>query len=267
MRNRPRIILTNDDGIHAPGIKSLWKALHDADCADLFVIAPATEKSGTGVSITWDRPMLIQESPWPEETPAWSVDGTPADCVKMADRIIMTLKPDLIVSGINAGSNAGRNVLHSGTVGAVIEGVLRGIPGLALSCENGKEPNFHVAEKYAAQLVEYVLAHPLPVGTFLNVNFPQAAQEYVKGFRMTRQGRGRWAEDPYLHIETEHGPTYWLGGKPEELVEDDNSDISLLREGYMTAVPIHVHELTDRQELLKRQNAFESYFIENGVLN
>ncbi len=267
MQNRPRIILTNDDGIHAPGIKALWKALRAADRADLFIIAPATEKSGTGVSITWERPMLIQQSEWPEETPAWSVDGTPADCVKMADRIILSLKPDLIVSGINAGSNAGRNVLHSGTVGAVIEGVLRGIPGLALSCENGQEPNFHVAEKYAAQLVDYVLAHPLPSGTFLNVNFPHAAQESVKGFRMTRQGKGRWAEDPYLHIETEHGPSYWLGGKPEELVEDENSDISLLREGYMTAVPIHVHELTDRQELLKRQNSFEGYFVENGVLN
>lgn len=264
--NRPRIILTNDDGIQAPGIERLWKVLYEADFADLFIIAPSTERSGTGVSITWDRPMLIQEIEWPGETPAWSVDGTPADCIKMGMRIILDEQPDLILSGINAGSNAGRNVLHSGTIGAVIEGVLRGIPGIALSCENGDNPNYHVAEKYVVNLVEYLIAHPLAPGCFLNVNFPQAAQDKVKGFRLTRQGKGRWAEDPILHLETDHGPSYWLGGKPEELIEEKDCDIALLREGYMTAVPIHVHELTDREELKSRQKNFESFFIENGAL-
>ncbi len=258
--SRPKIILTNDDGINAPGIHSLWKALHEADFADLYIIAPSTERSGTGVSITWDRPMLIRKIDWEKNTPAWSVDGTPADCIKMGARIILDIQPDLILSGINAGSNAGRNVLHSGTIGAVIEGILRGIPGMALSCENGRHPNYHVAEKYVVSLVEYLFANPLLPGCFLNVNFPEAAKDRVKGFRLTRQGKGRWAEDPYLHIETEHGPTYWLGGKPEELTEDENCDIALLREGYMTAVPIHVHELTDRKELTERQKTFEDFF-------
>lgn len=256
---RPRIILTNDDGIQAPGIKRLWEVLHEADFADLFVIAPSTERSGTGVSITWDRPMLIQESSWPD-TPAWSVDGTPADCIKMGTRVILSEKPDFIISGINAGSNAGRNVLHSGTVGAVIEGVLRGIPGMALSCENGEEPNFHVAEKYVVPLTYYLMDYPLQRGSFLNVNFPHAAKEKVNGFRLTRQGKGRWAENPHLHIETAHGPSYWLGGKPEELTEEENCDISLLKKGYLTAVPIHIHELTDHKELRARQEEFENYF-------
>lgn len=257
---RPRIILTNDDGIHAPGIERLWKVLQEADFADLFVIAPSTERSGTGVSITWDRPILVQEIPWSKNTPAWSVDGTPADCIKMAARIILKEQPNFIISGINAGSNAGRNVLHSGTIGAVIEGIFRGIPGMALSCEDGDNPNYHVAEQYIVPLTRYLLDNPLPAGSFLNVNFPHAAKEKVKGFRFTRQGKGRWAEDPQLHIETDHGPSYWLGGKPEELTEEEDCDITLLKEGYLTAVPIHVHELTDRKELRSRQAEFENYF-------
>lgn len=263
---RPKIVITNDDGIQAPGINTLWRVLHEADFADLFIIAPTTERSGAGVSITWDKPILIQKTPWPENTPAWSVGGSPADCIKMGERIILGKKPDFIVSGINAGSNAGRNVLHSGTVGACIEGVFRGIPGIAFSCEDGDKPNYHVAEKYVAGLVKYVLGNPLPAGSFLNVNFPHAAQDEVKGFRLTRQGKGRWSEDPYLHINSESGPSYWLGGKPEEVEEDPDCDIAWLKKGYLTAVPLHVHELTEMQELKKRKESFESYFVEKELL-
>lgn len=258
--HRPKIVITNDDGIHAPGLKVLWHALHQADFADLFIIAPNSERSGAGVSITWDRPLLLQKVEWAENTPAWSVGGTPADCIKMGERVILGKKPDYIVSGINAGSNAGRNVLHSGTIGACIEGVFRGIPGIAFSCENGQQPNFHVAEKYIATLTKYVIANSLPSGCLLNVNFPHSAQTEVKGFRLTRQGKGRWAEDPYLHINSENGPSYWLGGKPEELNEEDDCDIAWLRKGYLTVVPLHVHELTDQLELKKRQTTFDSYF-------
>ncbi len=181
MTKRPRILLSNDDGIHAPGLKSLWNALHKADFADLVIIAPAAEKSGSGVAITWDRPLQIWKAPWPEETPAWSIDGTPADCIKLGTRVLLENPPDFIVSGVNAGSNAGRNVLHSGTVGAVIEGIFRGIPGIAFSCENGETPNFHVAEKYIPLMIKYIMQHPLPNGCFLNVNFPQIATSEVKG--------------------------------------------------------------------------------------
>lgn len=266
INKRHKILITNDDGIFAPGIKTLWRALKQANIADLFIIAPAMERSGAGSSLTWDKPVLIQKADWEDETPAWSVDGTPADCVKMASRIILDSPPDFIVAGINAGSNAGRNVLHSGTVGAVIEGVFRGIPGVALSCENGLNPNFHVAEKYVKHIVEYLFANPLPSGCFLNVNFPESVNDVVKGFKLTRQGRGRWVEEPSLHFETKRGPTYWLGGKPEEIDEPSDCDMALLREGYMTAVPIHVHELTDHLELDKRKQYFEKYFAEkNGI--
>ncbi|MCB1181185.1 MAG: 5'/3'-nucleotidase SurE [Chlamydiia bacterium] len=268
MKKRLKILLTNDDGINAPGLHHLYEALREADFADLVIAAPATEKSGAGVSITWDRPIQLKKISWNKNTPAWSIDGSPADCVKMGIRVIFDFIPDMIVSGVNAGSNAGRNVLHSGTVGAVIEGVLRGIPGIAFSCEDGKAPNFHVARKYIATLVNYLLNHPLESGCFLNVNFPHAAQDLVKGFKLTRQGKGRWSEDPQLHLHTEHGPTYWLGGKPEELDEEGDCDISYLREGYLTAVPIHAHELTCLRELENRKEEFEAFLLKkNGKIS
>lgn len=142
MKKRPLILICNDDGIHAPGLFTLWKALHQTNLVDLVVIAPAIEKSGFGCAITWERPLQIQKIKWHDGNTAWSIDGTPADCIKMGLKVAIDKKPDFIFSGVNAGSNAGRNVLHSGTIGAVIEGVLRGIPGCALSCEDGQKPNF-----------------------------------------------------------------------------------------------------------------------------
>jgi len=260
MTKRPLIVLSNDDGIRAGGLLALWRALKKADIADLIVIAPETEKSGFGSAITWDRPLLIRRTQWYDGNTAWAIDGTPADCIKMGLRVVLDRTPDFIFSGVNAGSNAGRNVLHSGTIGAVIEGVLRGIPGCALSCENGDKPNFHIAELYIPSILEYLMENPLLPGSFFNVNFPHAAQDKVKGFRLTRQGKGRWVEDPILHLHTPQGPTYWLGGKPEETAEIEDCDIALLRKGYMTAVPIHVHELTDFEEINNRKEGFESYF-------
>jgi 5'-nucleotidase len=263
---RPQIIITNDDGIHAIGIKLLWEALHKANFADLYVIAPADERSGSGASITCDRPLAITKIDWPEATPAWSISGTPADCIKMGERVLLGKKPDFIVSGINAGSNAGRNVLHSGTIGACIEGAFRGIPAMAFSCEDTQNPNYHLATQYVASLVHYALEHPLPPGCILNANFPHSAQHAVEGVRLTRQGKGRWSEDPYLHTGVGDSATYWLGGKPEELGEEDDSDVAWLKKGYLTVVPLHVNELTDHAELQKRHPAFENYFIQKHLL-
>lgn len=252
-----RCLLTNDDGIHAPGLRHLWNALRQEGYA-LSIVAPAHERSGAGVSISWDRPLSVQEIPWEAGTPAWSVDGSPADCVKIALAFLLECKPDLILSGINAGSNAGRNVLHSGTIGAVIEGIFRGIPGIAFSCENGKDPNFALAEEFIPLFVSYQLAEPLPPGRLLNVNFPQSVSHRteVRGFRITQQGKGRWVETPYQHLAS----SYFLGGKPEESVEEEDCDVALLRQGYITAAPLQVNNLTDPSELTKRRADFERFF-------
>lgn len=257
MKKRPYILLTNDDGIKAPGLKHLWRGL--SQIADLSIVAPAVEQSGAGVGITTRTPIHIEEVEWSEETLAWSVTGTPADCVKMAVSVLLERVPDLIVSGINRGSNAGRNVLFSGTVGGAIEGVLRGIPGIAVSSSDLIQPNFEVAEKHVAKIVQYLLEAPLQAGTLLNVNFPSGFPD-VKGFRFARQGRGYWVESPDAR-QHPHGSTYyWLGGRHAEFEEEADSDTALLLQGYATAVPVHVNELTDHLMLKQHKEGFEKYF-------
>ena len=123
MSKKPFLLITNDDGIRAPGIKHLWESVKDH--ADVAIVAPLVEKSGCGMSITWTKPLHIQEISWESNIPAWSISGTPADCVKMAIAILLDRRPDFIISGINRGSNAGRTVFYSGTVGGVIEGALK----------------------------------------------------------------------------------------------------------------------------------------------
>ena len=120
MSNRPLILLTNDDGIHAAGIRHLWEAV--SDLADIAIVAPDQERSGCGLSITWTKPLQIRPFPWDAGTPAWSLNGTPADCVKMACSVLLDRKPHMVLSGINKGSNAGRTVLYSGTVGGIKPG-------------------------------------------------------------------------------------------------------------------------------------------------
>lgn len=253
----PHILLTNDDGIHAPGLRHLWNSLKNI--AKISVIAPESEKSGVGMCITCREPLRIKDILWKENTPAWSVSGTPADCIKLALGEILTDLPDLIVSGINNGSNAGRNVLYSGTVGGAIEGVFRGIPSFAVSCVDYNSPDYSIAEPYIEKLANYLLsASPLPKGTLLNVNFPSKTHKNIKGFRLARQGKSYWMEN----IEKRKHPEenfyyYWLGAKLTDFDEEhEDSDISLLKKGFITAVPINIEELTDHEFLNKKKKSF-----------
>jgi len=254
---KPKILITNDDGISAEGIKALWRAL--ADHADITIVAPMTDQSGTGLGITFRTPLQIEEVAWERGTPAWKVNGTPADCVKLSLRFLMKEKPDIIVSGINKGSNAGRTVLYSGTVGGVIEGAMRQIPGIAFSVEESTNPNYSIADQYIYPLVKYTLDNPLPPGTLLNVNFPSHL-DVLKGVRLARQGKGYWIDHPHERIHPEGNPYYWLGGRWDHHEEENDSDVSLLREGFVSAVPIHVSELTDQQQYSSRKEAFNKLF-------
>lgn len=256
MSNKPRILIINDDGIEAQGIKHLWASL--VDVAQVAIIAPAIEQSGVGMCTTQRKPLHVQIVNWEKNTPAWKITGTPADCVKMALSVILEDTPDLIVSGINRGTNSGRNVLYSGTVGGVIEGILRGVPGIAFSCVNYNQPNYEDAARYVLPVVRYVMDNPLPLGTFLNVNIPDS----VKGIKLARQGMGYWTDSPDERLHPEGRPYYWLGGKWCDHAEHHESDVHLLKEGYLTAVPINVNELTDHHLFNSRKSHFEGMFTE-----
>jgi len=239
---RPFLLITNDDGIHAPGLKHLWQAVHEF--ADVAIVAPHTEKSGCGLGITWTKPLHIHPVPWEQNISAWSLNGTPADCVKMALAVLLKRQPDMVISGVNRGSNAGRTVLYSGTIGGVIEGALKGIPGIAFSFSDFEAPSLDVTKPYIVPLIKHFLANPLPAGTLLNVNFPYNAQNGVKGLKIARQGKSYWVESPDKRIHPEGVPYYWLGGIWGAVEEDPLSDVSYLSQGYVAAVPIHVGELT-----------------------
>jgi 5'-nucleotidase len=250
---RPNILITNDDSIYAPGIKHLWNALKNH--CDITIVAPATEKSGVGLCLTlWD-PIHIHSFDWHKETPAWKVTGTPADCVRLATSTILKNPPDLVISGINRGSNSGRTLLYSGTVAGVIEGVMRNIPGIAFSSQNYDNPQFEKFEKYIFPIVEYVLNHPMPKGCFLNVNFPST--ELVKGFKLTRQGMGIFKEDPDHRTHPDGYSYYWMGGKWEEHPEHEHSDVTALKQGYIAAAPIYIHELTHHEFMNEKKEHFE----------
>ncbi len=254
-----KILITNDDGIFAPGIRHLWNALKGH--FEVTIAAPATEQSGVGVSITAHHPLRLSEYAWSEQARAWCVTGTPADCVKLALNEFYTDPPDLIVSGINCGANSGRNVLYSGTIGGVIEGLMHEIPGVAFSCYDMNNPDFHQAEKHVLNIVNHTLEHSLPSGTLLNVNFPSRTCGEIKGYKLARQGKQFWAEDPDKRFHPSRGhPYYWIGVKLAQFDEHEDSDVSWLQKGFLTAVPIHVGELTDFNHLTARKVNFEKLY-------
>lgn len=257
MEKKPKILITNDDGISAKGIWHLWHALEGK--ADLTIVAPATERSGAGLGLTLHKPITLSPVHWEKGVKAWKLTGTPADCVRFGLKVVLDEKPDLIVSGINRGSNAGRTVLYSGTVGGVIEGCLRNIPGIAFSSSEFTNPRFEEIEKYIFPIVQHFLTHPLSPGTVLNVNFPSQFETF-KGVKMAKQGRGLWVEDPDKRVHPDGDFYYWQGGQWAHHEEPETGDVALLNQGYVTVVPIHINELTDHAFLEKHKDHFDSTF-------
>jgi 5'-nucleotidase len=258
MKKRPHILISNDDGIHAIGIKHLAATL--APYADLTIVAPAFEQSGMGLAISLNSPLKVEKHDWEGEgINAWSVTGTPADCVKMALSVILPTLPDLIVSGINRGANHGRSVLYSGTVGATIEGTFRGVNSIAFSSFDLFDTEYLAFTPFIPKIVQYVIENPLPLGTLLNVNFPRhtpCTPEKSYEVKLTRQGMQYWAENPEMH----KNESYILGAKLLKFNEHEESDAHLLSLGYITASPIHVSELTDLQYIDAQKTQFEELF-------
>lgn len=233
-----RILLCNDDGIYAPGIH----ALHDAvkDLGEVRVVAPDGERSAISHGITLTKPLHARS--WPPGGPAFgtAVSGTPADCVKLAVSLLIDPPPELILSGINLGPNAGISVLYSGTVSAATEGPIMGIPSMALSLDTFHEPNWDTATRVSRALVEQVISGRLHIAPdiFWNVNIPNRPYEQLAGVRITRMGSSRFVEKYEERRDPWGNPYYWMTGELYEKGDANGSDLEALRQGYVSLSPI-----------------------------
>ena len=227
------ILLTNDDGIFAPGLSCLQRALRVV--ARVIVVAPERDNSAISHSLTMNRPLRVRKL----EENVYTVDGTPADCVTLAVGKILRQRPDLLVSGINPGENIGDDVNYSGTVSAAVEGTMLGIPSFALSQANGASFVFDAASDFAVKLAQWILNHGLPQDTLLNVNVPRS-DLLPRGVRLTHQGRRTW-EGAIKELDDPWGRKhYWIGGGRPSVDGRQDSDAQALLAGYISVTPIHL---------------------------
>jgi 5'-nucleotidase len=244
-----RILLTNDDGVYAPGLRALRKEL--LNIGDVTVVAPASEQSAAGHSITLLVPLMVQEVRDEESRfLGWAVEGKPADCVKLALQELLPEPPDLIVSGLNAGSNAGINVLYSGTVAAAIEGAFYRHTSIACSLEYTKPAplDFARGAALARRVVEQIVARSPQPGTLFNVNVPSPERGLVKGVRVTPQNIYPWAEQFIRRTDPRGRVYFWNAPGTPEMTPHPDSDEFALKDGFITVTPLQFN-MTDQQRL------------------
>ncbi|MCM8812971.1 MAG: 5'/3'-nucleotidase SurE [Candidatus Omnitrophica bacterium] len=237
-----RILLTNDDGIHADGLLALYQALRRRHA--VTVCAPEAEQSAVGHAISLSRPLRVKDVRKNGRFYGYAVDGTPADCVKIAVRTILKQRPDLVVSGINHGPNLGSDVLYSGTVSAATEGVILGIPSLAFSLAAYGRLDFRVAAGIAAALVGRATRLHMPSGTLLNVNIPAVGRKKIRGIAVTTQGISCYAENFVRRTDPRGRVYYWLTGKARWRRKPEDSDITAIEDNYVSVTPLQF-DLTD----------------------
>jgi 5'-nucleotidase len=238
MNQRPHILVTNDDGYHAPGIKKLTALMQEL--GDVTVVAPEDPMSGTGHAITVRHPLRLKRREHQNGVAIWSCGGTPVDCVKLGEQIVLRRKPDLLVSGINHGSNASVNILYSGTMAAVLESAISGIPSIGFSlCDYSHDADLSHVDRYISKIASQVLERGLPPYTCLNVNIPAFNGESIRGIKVCHQANARWVEAYDERKDPADRDYYWLTGSFELLDERDTTDEKALRENYVSVVPVH----------------------------
>ncbi len=235
MSDKPLILVTNDDGITAPGIRALLEVM--AEFGDVYVVAPDSPQSGMGHAITLDSTLHVEAVDIKGGSQVeYSCSGTPADCVKLAVNELLPRKPDLCVSGINHGSNSAINVIYSGTMSAAIEAGIEGIPSIGFSLlDHSWNADFEPLKKHVKTITENVLENGLPEGVVLNVNFPKGD---IKGIKVCRQAKANWIEEFDKRTSPQGKEYYWLTGNFVNLDKGEDTDLFALGNGYATVVPV-----------------------------
>lgn len=236
---RPLILVTNDDGVTAPGIRHLIGIAREI--GDVYVVAPNSPQSGMGHAVTINSTLHLEEVKIDEGSQKeWACSGTPVDCVKLAVDQILPKKPDLCLSGINHGSNSSINVIYSGTMSAAIEGGIEDIPSVGFSlCDFSYSADFNAATKYIRSIILNVLKHGLTPGVVLNVNIPKASEEEIKGVKICRQAKALWVEE-FDKRQDPRGRTYfWMTGEFKNTDKGSDTDEWALENNYISIVPTH----------------------------
>jgi 5'-nucleotidase len=237
MNQKPLILISNDDGITAPGIRALVEAVKDL--GEVVVVAPDSPQSAMGHAVTISKPLRLEETKHFEGIRSFHCSGTPADCVKIAVDKVMHRKPDLLLSGINHGSNSSINVIYSGTMSAAMEGAIEGIPSAGFSlCDFSYNGDFTLAAEIAKKTAQNILENGLPKGVLLNVNIPKIKKDELKGIKICRQALAKWEEDFDERKDPNGKPYFWLTGKFVNYDNGNDTDEWALENGYVSIVPV-----------------------------
>lgn len=251
---KPTILISNDDGIESEGIKALWREIRKF--AEVYVVAPHTQQSAVGHSITIASPIRVRKNLIDRNFYGYAVEGTPTDSVKLAVRnILKGKKIDLVISGINHGANTAVNTIYSGTVSAAAEGTLLGIPSIAISQASYTSKEFSVAASFASKIAKFVLKNGLPKGTLLNVNIPPVPKSKIKGVLFTRQGKSFWDDYYEKRLDPSHREYFWLSGKMAILDNSLEFDQTAIDKNYISITPVH-YDLTD-YDLLEKMSKWK----------
>lgn len=249
---RPLILISNDDGVNAKGLHALEEIA--AEFGDVVVMAPLNNLSGQSHSITGIRPLRVREERMAEGRCVYSCDGTPVDCIKMATEHFCPRPPDLVLSGINHGSNSSINVIYSGTMGAVLEATMLGFKAIGFSLlSHNPDADFEPGVPYVRHLIGHVLQKGLPEGVSLNVNIPKLPKGEIRGIRICHQSKAQWRDSFTQRIDPQGRPYWWLTGKFECNDPSTDSDEWALTNGYVSVVPVHT-DLTRYDAIGKIQN-------------
>jgi len=243
-----RILLTNDDGVDSPGLFALKQAL--ADEHEVTIIAPDRNWSISGHQRTMDRPLRIVEFKLPDGSTAFATDGTPSDCVAFAALGFLDDKPELVISGINTSTNMGDDITYSGTVAAAMEGIISGMPAIAVSMDSHPEWPIDVGAAFVKRLVQQIAERGLEKDILLNVNVPNLPHDSIKGVQITRLGRRIYEDQLITRTDPRGRNYYWIGGTSKRDEPEDGTDVAAVQDGYVSITPIHLdltnHRLLDK---------------------